>query len=370
MLDARMVRHSGIGTYVRGLLGEYRNHPFFNEHSLGVTVFPSLVSEFSAVGKNPETFSFRSPIYSLQEQIEYPFHLRRCRLWHSPHYNAPLLKNGARLVVTFHDLIHWIFRATFYSSLQTIYAKHFIKSAIRKADRIITVSKKTREDLINYFGAPYEKIRVIYEGVAPQFFSMPGPEIREAVLKKFGISDKFFLYIGLVKPHKNVKRLLSVFTRLRREKRLKASLVIIGKKDKHYRVGYEELKHLKTGDGIYYLPSVHSPEELSCFYGSAVALVHPSLYEGFGLTVLEAMASGLPVIASDAGSLPEVAGDAAYFVDPRSEESIAEAMVRMENDEELRSRLGEKGKKQAKKFSWKKAAQETISVYGEVLREQ
>jgi glycosyltransferase involved in cell wall biosynthesis len=361
MLDVRMIRNSGIGTYLRGLLSGFDRHSFFENHSLGLAV--NTHEEFNGRKK---TFRFHSPIYSLQEQLEYPFRSKGCRLWHAPHYNAPVVKNS-RLVVTIHDLIHWIFRGKFYSNFQGLYAKLFIQNAIRNADRIITVSKKTRDDLIENFQAPMEKIRVIYEGVSPHFFNPPEENQRKEVLRKYGLPQEFYLYVGLIKPHKNVQRLIEVYQKLRREGRLKASLLLVGKKDSRYPAGFEKLKGLKTGDGIYYLPGIDSQDELHCLYYSAKGLVHPSLYEGFGLTVLEAMASGIPTIVSRAASLPEVAGDAAYFVDAASGEELARALVEFEQNDKLREDLGKAGKVQARKFNWEDAAQQTVDVYREVL---
>ena len=360
LLDARMIRHSGIGTYLRGLCGQFEGHAFFKNHSLGLAV-----SQGDLNGRFPASH-FYSPIYSLREQFEYPFRESRCRLWHAPHYNAPVWKN-TKLVVTIHDVIHWIFRGQFFTPLQSAYARFFIRNSVRKADRIIAVSEKTREDLIQYFDAPPDKIRVVYEGVSPLFSEPPKPEERREILAKYGLPEKFYLYVGLIKPHKNVKRLIDVFQSLRKDGKIDAALVLVGKKDKRYPAGYETLKNLETGNGIHYLAGLGSENELRSLYHSARALVHPSLYEGFGLTVLEAMASGTPVIVSRAASLPEVAGDAACYIDPQSESSLAEALVDLEENSRRRENLAEKGKVQAKKFTWAKAAEETINVYREVL---
>ena len=364
VLDARMIRHSGIGTYVRGLLGTYRNHPFFQQHSFGLALPPSLFSEGDSVGK---LHPFRSPVYSVLEQVEYPFRMGNCRLWHAPHYNIPLLKGKTRLVVTIHDLIHWIFQKEFYSPLQATYVRLLFQRLSKSADRIIAVSQRTRDDLIQHFKVPAEKIRVIYEGVSEEFFSPMDPERRRQFLRERDLPEQFLLYVGLMKPHKNVERLLRVFKKLRREGKIKSPLVLVGKKDKHYPKGFESTRDLANGDGIHYLPEVSTRKELVSLYASALALIHPSLYEGFGLTCLEAMASGLPVAVSRAASLPEVVGEAGYYFDPYSEDSLAEALTTMESEERLRKELAQRGRERARKFSWAKAAEETIQVYREVL---
>lgn len=364
IVDARMLHHSGIGTYLRGLLSELRQDPFFENHSLGLALPTRMFSEINGkLSLQP----FNVPIYSIHEQIEYPFQLRHSRLWHAPHYNAPLFKKKVRLVVTIHDLIHWIFRKEFFSSTQALYAEFLFKRAIQQADKIIAVSGQTRDDLIRYFKAPPEKIRVIYEGVSDVFFNTPSQTKCQEFLKKYSLPEHFFLFVGLIKPHKNLARLIHVFKKLKSAKRLASDLVIVGKKDRKYPKGYENLKNLKTGEGIHYMPSIDSREELALLYASAKSLIHPSLYEGFGLTCLESMAMGTPVIVSKAASLPEVAGEAGYYIDPHSDDSIRLSLMKLEDNEKLRWELSEKGKLRARQFSWVKTARETIEVYKEVL---
>ncbi len=365
ILDARMIRHSGIGTYVRGLLEGFQGHPFFDEHPLALATSSPLFAECNGSAKK---IVFRSPIYSLWEQAEYPLRMSACRLWHAPHYNIPLMKGKARLVVTIHDLIHWIFQKEFYSSAHAVYSRIFFGRLTNQADKIIAVSQRTRDDLIHHFRVPEKKIRVIYEGVSGDFFQNPDLKVRNDFLSKNNLPHEFFLYVGLMKPHKNVNRLLRVFRKLRSEGKIQLPLVMVGKKDKKYPKGQELTEDLATGEGIFYLPQVSSQAELACLYSAAKALIHPSLYEGFGLTCLEAMASGTPLAVSRAASLPEVVGEAGHYFDPYSDDSLGSALIAMEENENLRKQLGRKGKERARQFHWKKTAEETIEVYREVLR--
>ncbi len=359
-----MIHHSGIGTYLLGLLGKFENHPFFRERSLRLAVGNSFSNEF---GGADGRIRFRSPIYSLWEQLEYPFHLNRCRLWHAPHYNVPVVKGRSRLVVTVHDLIHWIFRKEFFSLPQAVYTRFLFQRVVRLADRIITVSEQTKDDLVLHFKARPDGIRVIHEGVSEEFFSPPEAIEREKCLQKYGLPGRFFLYVGLIKPHKNVDRLVEVFRKLRGERKLSSSLVVIGPKSRRYPRAYHSLQRLRSENGVHYLPRVESRRDLISLYASALALIHPSYYEGFGLTSLEAMAAGTPVIVSRAASLPEVVGDAGRYVDPYSNASLAESMVEVEGNERLRKELAEKGRTQARKFSWAEAAEKTIEVYRNLL---
>ena len=365
ILDARMIRHSGIGTYLRGLIEGYRNHPFFERHPLAFSFSPSLGLQ---EGGDGSWVPFYAPIYSVWEQMEYPIRMRHARLWHSPHYNIPLVKPRAALVVTVHDLIHWIFRKKFYSRTKALYASIFFKRVAQIADRIIAVSHQTKNDLIKHFDVPENRIRVIYEGVSESFFAPSTLDEQKQILEKYGLPGEFFLTVGLLKPHKNVERLLRVFEKLRQLKKIRAALVVVGRKDRRYGKGRGSLRQLRTGNGIFYLPEVHGRKELALLYRAAKCLVHPSYYEGFGLTCLEAMASGTPVIVSRAASLPEVVGEAGRYIDPTSDESLEKALLELEEDKALRESLAQKGPARARNFTWAKAAQETIQIYGELLK--
>lgn len=366
IVDARMIRNTGIGTYLRGVTQEYKRHDFFKKRRYGFAVHPSLSDEMDGTVQKLE---FYSPIYSIREQLEYPLRLKETALWHAPHYNVPFIKGRAKLVVTIHDLIPWIFRKEFFSRVQAQYAYFFFSRVVKLADKIIAVSEQTKRDLISFFSAPPEKIKVIYEGVSPHFFESMESMRKRAVRIKYELPETFFLYVGLLKPHKNVDRLLRIYRRLWLEKKIKTPLVIVGKKDKKYSPHLAALSNLKTGEGIFYLPSISSQDELKALYRSSKALIHPSLYEGFGLTCLEAMATGTPVAVSRVASLPEVVGEAGMYFDPYSDASLAEALLLMEENADLRAKLSELGKIQAKKFRWQNAADQTIQIYKEVLEQ-
>lgn len=366
-IDTRMIRHTGIGTYIKGLL-----RGFLETACLPGGTFCTFGGglEFGEDG-GWEHRPFYSPIYSLTEQIEYPLRLRHCRLWHAPHYNVPLVKGETRLVVTIHDVIHWIFRKELAGGLlKELYAQRMMKRAIETADQIIAVSNQTKYDLVEYFDADPEKISVIYEGV-DDIFAEYGPERQgaiEAVKQKYAIATPYFLYVGNLKPHKNVLFLIRVFRRLQSEGVSDATLVLVGKKDSQYAAPYRELKQLQSGNGILHLSSV-SQEELVALYNGALGLIHPSLYEGFGLTLLEAMACGTPVIATRTASIPEVVGEAAYLVDPCSERELSDAIVRFEKLPALRDDWRRKGKRHVRQFQWREAARRTADIYQKILEQ-
>ncbi len=360
-MDTRMIRHTGIGTYIRELLNGMSALKLPGARNVGL--FGQRPAQ--DLGLSESVYPFRARIYSIEEQLEYPFCLGRCSVWHAPHYNVPLWKGKTRLIVTIHDLIHWIFRKQFFNSLQAFYARKMLARAVQTADHVITVSGQTRSDLVEYFEADPEKISVIYEGVGPQFRDLLPAEVQQ-IKNRYRLPDRYFLYVGSIKPHKNVLCLIHLFRRLQQEKKVDAPLVLVGKKDKRYAPAYAELARLKTREGIIHLPQV-SHEDLIGLYNGALALVHPSLYEGFGLTLLEAMACGTPVIASRTSSIPEVVGDAAHLVDPCSQREMAEIIVRIEKFPNLREEYIRKGKRHVQKFRWEETARQTVEVYERVL---
>ncbi len=367
-LDIRMLRYSGIGTYLRGLLEG------FHQAGISPEEWPVLFGDPAS----PMAFSekkiraFDAPIYSFGEQARYPSLLHQCDLWHAPHYNVPLFKGKTKLVVTLHDIIHWIFRKQFLGPVQTAYAGFMLNRAVRISDHIIAVSEHTKKDLIETFGAPAEKITVIYEGVGSAYRPMEAEELStrfRTVSEKYRIPGDFFLYVGLMKPHKNVLWLVDLFKKMKAAHRLRSALVLVGRKDRRYPKGYEALRDLETEPGLIYIPEIEFPELLT-LYNRATALVHPSLYEGFGLTLLEAMKCGTPVISSRAASLAEVAGDAAILVDPRSADEMAEALIKVETHAGVRADLKTRGFERVKIFNWAETARQTAAVYRQTLGDQ
>ncbi|OQA55211.1 MAG: Glycogen synthase [Candidatus Omnitrophica bacterium ADurb.Bin277] len=364
-LDVRMIRHSGIGTYLRGLLEGFRSAGIREPHR------PAL---FGPAGVADDYSDFTSrrltpPIYSISEQAAYLSAVSQCRLWHAPHYNVPVLKGKARLVVTIHDIIHWIFRDRFLNPVQAAYAGFMLNRAVGISDRIIAVSENTKNDLIEHFKAPADKITVIYEGVGNAYRMMPPEELSarfKRLSEKYRLPENFFLYVGLMKPHKNVLWLVELFRRLKASGRLKSSLVLVGRKDKKYPKEFEGLRDLQTDGDVIHIPAIEFPE-LLVLYNRAVALVHPSLYEGFGLTVLEAMKCGTPVITTKAASLAEVAGGAAVLVNPSDPSEMSEALIGIESDVRTRDILRAQGLERVKKFQWEDTARQTAEVYRRVL---
>lgn len=361
ILDARMIRHTGIGTYVRGLLSGLRT---VKEVPLPDMALAGPTRSLDA-GAGLPFYTFQTPIYTLREQTAYRQFTGKARLWHAPHYNVPVFPSPARLVTTIHDVIHWIFRKEFFTHAQALYAGTMLRIAIARSSRIIAVSRQTKRDLMHYFQAPEDKIRVIYEAADPSF-AKSGPDEVRRVLRRYNLPQTYFLYVGSIKPHKNVDWLISLFREGRASGKISGDLVLVGRKDRKYPEALRSLGELDSGGGIHLLNGL-ARSELMALYSGAISLVHPSRYEGFGLTPLEAMACGTPVIALKAGSIPEVTGNAALLVDEGDIAGFLGAMASLEQDRALGQSFSEKGLKHVRTFSWEKTARETLAVYREVL---
>jgi len=235
---------------------------------------------------------------------------------------------------------------------------------LQAADAVIAISESTRRDAIRLYGMDEEKIRVIYEGVSPRF-CVASPEAISVVRQKHSLPESFILSVGTIEPRKNLTSLLGAYRALKNQG-AEWKLVIVGKKGWLYEGFFSRLRELGLENEVIF-PGFVPDEDLPAFYSAADLFVFPSLYEGFGLPVLEAMACGAPVITSNTSSLPEVAGEAALLVDPTSVEELAGGMRRVLESKELRDELRAKGPKQAAKFRWENAARETLSVYEAVL---
>lgn len=367
-IDIRMIHNTGIGTYLKGLLNGLRDRSIEADLSLRarkLCLFGQAGNQFDDYDFLPRR-DFHSRIYSVQEQVEYPWRLKACQLWHAPHYNVPFWKGKTRLVVTLHDLIHWLFRKDFFSPLQGLYAGKMLRRSVSEADHIIAVSERTKHDLVNHFDADPERISVIYEAVSEDFQPLSERGPFEKLRKKYGLPEKFFLYVGMIKPHKNVAWLVKFFKKFQDD--FNAGLVVVGRVDKKYQ---EALRLFSRGilkPPIYHLPFVEQ-DELMTLYSHCQALVHPSLYEGFGLTLLEAMACDAPVIAFRTGSIEEVAGPGAHLVEPNSESQLREALMRCESAPSYREDLIRRGRQHVRRFSWSECARQTLDVYEKVLRQ-
>jgi glycosyltransferase involved in cell wall biosynthesis len=363
-IDARKLHDFGIGTYTRNLLRHLARIDRESEYVL-LCQEPDL-GVASQLGPNFRTVLEPSPSYSVQEQFHVPWVLHRERpdVFHAPHYVLPPAAR-CRSVVTIHDCIHLMFPQYLPSRMAYAYAKASMWMAVRRSHRILTVSEASKRDIIHFFNVRPEKIVVVYNAIDERFRATPSEEDVARVRERYQLAHGFVLYVGNIKPHKNLVRLIEAYDMLRHR-------------------GFEELKLLIIGDEISKLPALrravhkhklhkhvrflgYQPDDtLAVLYRLAEVFVFPSLYEGFGLPPLEAMACGTPVVTSNVSSLPEVTGDAAVLVDPYEVESIAEGMQRVLTDAALSAELRAKGIARAREFSWERSVGRTRELYQEV----
>ncbi len=344
-----MIEMSGIGTYIQHLLGRgIYDYAVGNE------------AQIRKYDKEVQVIHFDAPIYGIREQLFYPNHAVEkagISLMHFPHYSVPVTYRGD-YVVTVHDLTHIVFPEFLGNRVKYYYAKMLMRNAVHGAKHIFTVSQNSRKDIQSYFGVETGKITVTYNAVDSDFRCKSREDI-EYLFEKYGISreKKRVLYVGNLKPHKNLNILLNSLKMMNDPN---VELLLVGKAFKSIDLREKE-KEMGLSESVIHTGIVDK-EELVDLYNIADVFVFPSLYEGFGLPPLEAMACGTPVIASNSSSIPEVVGKAAFLVDPQRTTDIEQAICSVLNDVDLRKNLIQEGQEQVKKFSWDDAVLKTREI--------
>jgi glycosyltransferase involved in cell wall biosynthesis len=262
-----------------------------------------------------------------------------------------------------HDLIYHLF-PEHHKPLNYWFLNRAMPLFVQRAREVIAVSESTRRDLVRCYGVHPAKVTVVHEAAAPHF-RPASPETIAAVRARYALPENFVLTVGTIEPRKNLSCLLDALQRLR-QRGDATRLVIVGSRGWLYEGFFRHLEELQLGDAVL-LPGYVPDADLPAIYSAATLCVLPSLYEGFGLSVLEAMACGTAVVCSRTSSLPEVGGDAARYFDPNDVEEMAEVIGTMWHDEALRAEMGRRGLAQARRFSWARAAEETMAVYQRVM---
>ena len=367
-IDARKWRDFGIGTYVRNVvrrlarLDRETTYFLFCKASDEATL-RDLAENFVPVVDDAGGYGFR-------EHVSIPRKLRRLKadLLHTPHYVLPLLCTTPA-VVTVHDCIHLLFPQYLPNRYAWRYAHYMMGSAIKRSALVFTVSEASRRDILHFFPwADPEKVQVVPNALDASMLEDPGEEETERVRERYQIRGRFVLYAGNIKPHKNLERLITAFSLLKRRSGFEdVRLVIVGSGEENKYAGLRrtaEITGLRNDVRFFgFVPD----RTLAALYRLASVFAFPSLYEGFGLPPLEALACGTPVVTSKLSSLPEVVGDAAVFVDPWSIEDISEGLVRALDDESLRASLRAKGLERVKTFSWERSVRSVHAGYMKVL---
>ncbi len=368
-IDARFfgVRRKGLGRYTQKLIENLEKIDSDNQYF----IFLQRVNYEEYEPKNPNFIKILADFrwYSLKEQFEFPGLLNKYKLdlVHFPHFNVPIFY-FRKFIVTIHDLILIYFPTRRSSTLHPIiYWFKFlmyrlvIRSAILRSKHLITVSNFTKDDILkNYKSVLPTKITVTYE--ACEDFCMLSPNKDEEILSRYGIMKPYIMYVGNAYPHKNLERLAHAFDRLRKSPgREEMKLVFVGKEDYFYVRLRKMVEDEHIGNVIFtgYVPD----HDLDIFFHNVSVYVWPSLYEGFGLSPLEAMAKGAPVVSSDHPCMREILEDSAYYFDAKDPEVMARSIEKVLADENLRAELVKKGYQQIKKYSWKRMAEQTLEVY-------
>jgi len=367
-IDATIIRKeiTGTGFYIINLLNGLTKIDNLNKYYIFGD--KQCLEEFIKINKKNfivvnKRFKNRV-IRILWQYFIFPIVLKRKRIdiLHSPNYITPLFKFGFKIILTVHDLTFLLFPLKYTITKRLLFGK-MLPFFIKMSDKIIAVSENTKKDILKFFNIPEDKIVVTYESYPDYYNDSIDASTAKSVVKKYGIEKNFILYVGMIEPRKNIISLLKAFSKLDNE--IDLDLVIVGKKGWYYEeierymenIKFTELKNKIIFTG--YVPE----EELKYFYKSAFIFVYPTLYEGFGLPPLQAMACGTPVITSNISSLPEVVGDAAIKINPDDLGELKNSIKCLYKNEEKRDKLIKKGLENAKKFSLENAALNVLSLY-------
>ena len=362
--DLRRIGNPGIGRYMKCLVEEILQQEPGHDYLL---ILPAdALDTIRSNGANVTRIPGESRYYSIREQVELPRILREHKvdLLHSPHFLLPLSR-PCPTVVTIHDVVYIAYAQDMQSRLGRLYYSVMMHASSRLATRIITDSIFSKNEIVRLLGVDPGTVSVIYPAVDTAFRPVPDSSEREALLSEYGIDREYILYAGIYKGRKNHAGLLRAFQHFL-ARGGEAQLVIAGPMNE----GEHQLQHLadelRIADHIVFTGFI-TDSDLGALYSAARVYACPSLYEGFGFTVLEAMACGVPVVCSDAASLPEVAGDAAVYANPKNSEAFAEALYQIFTNDDLRQEMIERGWRNLQRFSWRQAAARSLAAYSDAL---
>ncbi len=368
LIDATAVpkEKAGVGVYARNLLGSLARSPAALEiYVLAQDDDPEMDFSWSPQVRMlwVRARVFRVlPMRFLLEQIYLPFLLWRKKISvaHSLHYAFPLVSFGTRRVVTFHDMTFFTMPEV-HERVKVIYFRAFMRASRHLADHMIFISRSALADYTAKLGAPRGRVSVIPHGKGEEFRPGPSAARVRAVRERYGLGERFVLYVGTIEPRKNLPRLVEAFAAVAASDPA-LQLVLAGRPGWMAEELFRTIQRLDLGARIVF-PGFIAEEDKAILLGACTVFVYPSLYEGFGLPALEALACGAPTITSNTSSLPEVVGEAAVLVDPTDTTALREALARILGSPELRAEMREAGPRQAAQFTWQRTAARTAAVY-------
>jgi glycosyltransferase involved in cell wall biosynthesis len=361
----------GVGTYAMSLILELSkietNTVFYvlvlrddNEMLEFLNSSPEKIKTI-LINKTFRKLAFRF----LLEQFYIPFLIIKYKICtlHSLHYSFPLLPMPVKKVVTLHDMTFFIY-PEFHRRFQVFYFKFFIRLSLKCCDKIICVSNSTKRDVISLLNLKKDFIKKLnVTSLGTNYQSDYIANIQS--IEKYGLKSKgYFLFIGTLEPRKNINSIIEAYYLLYKNKAVTMDLVIVGKKGWHYDEIFTKVKKLNLGTKVIFTGFIEEEEKKDLLW-HAYSFIYPSYYEGFGIPVLEAMAFGIPSVTSNLSSLPEVAGDASILINPKNINEIFDAMALLINEKAVYEDLIKKSLNQAKKFTWRQMAIETLTIYNE-----
>lgn len=373
-IDIRRMYEFGLATYIRNVVRTLGRIDAVNEYFL-----VGAASRFDQLGELPENFHFL-PLQNTETtfanylEMHKVINAHEVDLIHVPHTFWRPLITRAPYVITVHDLLDYMYRARTNNGMRRMMHSYFTRQVMHNAARIIAVSNFTKRDVGRFFNIEPEKIDVIYNALDENFLRGHSTPAEQAMIRgRYQVDAPFLLYAGRISPHKNVARIIEAFSALKGELAKEGA--------------FSDLKLLVIGDEVSKNPDIRravirsgvqhdvrflgyvSIDVLRIFFDMAKVFVFPSLYEGFGLPPLEAMAHGTPVVASNSSALPEVVGSAALMVNPENVFEISRALMRVLTDQALRERMKAAGLEQAQRFSWDASVSRMLKLYEQVVAE-
>jgi glycosyltransferase involved in cell wall biosynthesis len=366
-LDGRFwsAEAAGLARYSKELVNNLLKIDKENEYFL--FLLPEHFAKFKSSYKNLKPIQVSSKHYTIKEQIKLPFEMNKVKLdfMHFLSFNHPVFWPG-KFIITIHDLTLFFYPSKRGKTIVQMWAmKGVMKDAAERALKIIVPSESTKKDLVNNFNIEPEKVFVTYEGVPKEFKPLSNSKINQ-FKKTHKLEKPFLLYLGQHRPHKNLEKLIKAFEIAKKNSGLDFQLVIGGKPDPNYKTLNDKIQNSDYSKDII-CPGFIKEKDIISWYNSATAFIFPSLYEGFGLPPLEAMACGTPVLSSNTSSMPEVLGNAAIYFNPSNVNEMSDKIIEIIKKPELQNEMAEKGLQQVKKFSFQKMAEETLKVYNSVL---
>jgi len=363
--DLRRIQNPGIGRYMKCLVEEILKQELDNDYLL--ILAPEASDAIGVQSANVTRVLSRSPYYSVREQIELPRILREYKvdLLHSPHFVLPLIR-PCPTVVTIHDVVYIACAQDLQSQLGKFYYTAMMRASAHLSTRIITDSVFSKNEIIRYLHIDPDKITVIYPAVDAAFGRISDVRVLDAVRSEYGIDRDYILYAGIYKGRKNHAGLFRAFQHFLSNGG-DAQLVVAGPMNEGEPPLQKLAKQLGISERVVFTGFI-TDSKLCALYSAARVYACPSLYEGFGFTILEAMACDAPVVCSEEASLPEVAGDAALYANPRNAESFAAALYQLFTDDSLHRDMIERGRRNLRQFSWRQAATRSFATYDDAVR--